>query len=376
MCKLKDNNLKVALATKNGAYLLSPDKNRKNWKLSKPFLVDENVNKVIDDSHGTLFAATLSEGVFKSTDGGESWKSSSKGLNVRKVWEVAASPHIPGLLYAGTQYGHLFKSVNSGDTWEEITSLYAAPDRENWGIDWGYGTTGLALHTIRFDPGNPDRIYIVASGNGTYRSDDGGETWKSLKNGLNSTCPVGEKDMSYVKAGLSPEEALKKHLSDVHSCSHKIVVSPKNGMVFQQNHCGTYFSNDRGDHWNDVSVSTKLRFGFSIDVVEDPTSSVFVVPVPDTLNECKEHNVCIQGQLTVYRTSDGGKSWDRLTNGLPQNVHTNVLRDCLTHDNSDNHGIYFGTSTGDLYFSENLGDSWENVVSGLGRIQGVNAVET
>ena len=182
--------------------------------------------------------------------------------------------------------------------------------------------------------------------------------------------------MPYVKAGLSPEEAFKKHLSDVHSCSHKIVVSPRTGMVFQQNHCGTYFSNDSGDHWNDVSVSTKLRFGFSIDVVEDPKSSVFVVPVPDTLNECKDHNVCIQGQLTVYRTSDGGKSWDRLTNGLPQYVHTDVLRDCLTHDNSDMPGIYFGTSTGDLYFSENLGDSWENVVSGLGRIQGVNAVET
>ncbi len=373
---MNDQNFKVALATKKGAYFLSPDRERKKWELGKPFLTDENVNKVVDDLHGTLYAVTLSEGVFKSTDGGKTWKNSSRGLNVRKVWEVSPDPHNPGTVYAGTQYGHLFKSADSGSSWEEVTSLHDAPNRENWGIDWGHGTTGLALHTIKFDLGNPKRMYIVASGNGTYRSDDGGETWKSLKSGVDNACPVGEKFQPYDKLNLSPEEKLKKHLAEVHACSHKITVSPRDGTVFQQNHCGIYFSNNNGDHWNDVSISPEARFGFPIDVIENSSTNVFVVPVLDSDSDCKEHNVCIQGQLAVFRTSDGGKSWDRLDKGLPDNVHTNVLRDSLTHDTSEEPGIYLGTSTGDVYFSANLGNSWNHVTSGLGRIQGVNIVET
>lgn len=371
---MTQNTFKVALATKNGAYFLTPDEGRKKWEKSKPFLTEENINKVVSDGHGNFFAASLTEGVFRSIDGGKSWKPANKGLHVRKVWEVAANPHEPGTIYAGTQYGHLFKSANSGDAWEEVVSLHDAPNRENWGIDWGFRTTGLALHTIRFDLNDPKKIYLVASGNGTYRSEDGGETWKSLKNGVNSACPLGEKGVSSAKPDSPPDEKRHKHLEEVHSCTHKIVVSPKDGRVFQQNHCGVYFSDNHGDQWKDVSINLENRFGFPVDVIEGDAPHVFVIPVPDPIYDCPDHNVCIQGQLSVYRTSDWGKSWSKLTNGLPGGVHTNVLRDSFAHDNSDHPGVYFGTTTGDAYFSDDLGESWKNIATGLGRIQGVNVV--
>ncbi len=374
MRELTSNTFKVALATKNGAYFLTPDEERKKWDLSKPFLMDENVNKVVGDGYGNYFAASLSEGVFKSTDSGKTWTPSNKGLHVRKVWEIEADPHHRGTVYAGTQFGHLFKSTNSGDNWEEMVSLHDAPNRQNWGIDWGYNTTGLTIHTIKFDPTTPDRIFIVAAGNGTYRSDDGGKTWKSLKNGLNSTCTIDtDKLISSASDIAPPEEKLSKHLAEVHSDTHKIVVSPKDGRVYQQNHCGTFFSDNHGDLWRDVSIDKHNRFGFSVDLVESGAPHVFIVPVPDT-GECKDHNVCIQGQLSVYSTTDGGKSWTRHTKGLPDKVHTNVLRDSFTHDNTEHPGLYFGTTTGDMYFSGDLGNSWKNIGTGLGRIQGVNVV--
>lgn len=373
---MTNSTFRVALATKNGAYFLSPDDERKKWELSKPFLTEESVNKVVDDGHGNLYAASLSEGVFKSTDNGKTWKPSSKGLHVRKVWEVAPDPHHPGTVYAGTQYGHLFKSTDYGNTWEEVVSLHDAPNRLDWGIDWGFRTTGLTLHTIRFDPSNSERIYLVAAGNGTYRSDDGGETWKSLMNGINNACTIEPAKMiSSAPSSASPEEKSSTHLKELHSCTHKIVISPKDGKVYQQNHCGIYFSDSHGDKWDDVSIGSETRFGFAVDVVEEPSNHVFVIPVPDDpLNDCKDHNACIQGQLSVYSTSDGGKSWRKQTNGLPDGVHTTVLRDSFAHDSEREPGVYFGTTTGEVFFSNDLGNTWKAIAGGIGRIQGVNVV--
>lgn len=372
---MSGNRFKVALATKSGAYFLTPDEERKKWELSKPFLAGENVNKVVGDGQGNLFATSFDEGVFRSSDGGKTWKNASRGLHVRKVWEITPDPNRPGTLYAGTQYGHLFKTGNSGETWDEVTSLHEAPNRRDWGIDWGYRTTGLALHTIKFDVNNPRLIYLVAAGNGTYRSDDEGETWKSLKSGLNVSCTLDpEKLISSAPEDASPEEKLNRHLSELHSDTHKIAVSPKDGRIYQQNHCGTFFSSNRGDLWKDVSIDSKNRFGFPIDVIEGSSTHVFTIPVPDTGDDCRDHNVCIRGQLLVYRTSDDGKAWKKLSNGLPDQVHTNVLRDCLAHDDEKEPGLYFGTTTGQMYFSSDLGDSWNNIASGVGRIQGVNVV--
>ena len=88
---------------------------------------------------------------------------------------------------------------------------------------------------------------------------------------------------------------------------------------------------------------------------------------------CKmKHNSCIQGQLSVMRSSDEGKTWKQLTNGLPKNVHNCVLRDSVTSDDQKNPGIYFGTTTGEVYASIDNGNTWKEIAKGLGRIQGLS----
>lgn len=360
----------VAVATTEGGYLLSSDSERRSWRKSK-VLKGESVNSfACNTDTGTIYAATLTDGVFQSKDAGRTWKPSSRGLNVRKVWTLEIDRRRPSRIYAGTHYGHLFRSDDGGTTWEEEVGLHTAPGRNEWGVDWALGTLGLCIHTVRVDPQKAGRVYLVASGNGAYRTDDGGKTWKRIRNGTQEGCPVGTwpepPDLSQEKS----QKALTQHLKEVHGCTHKIAVSSKNPEVlFQQNHCGVFESHDSGESWVDISAGNDVRHGFPIVLTENGSSAIFTVPAYQGI--CKKHNSCIRGQLAVYRRTGG--SWEKLTNGLPKGVHTCVLRDAMATDGKREPGVYIGTITGEVFGSLDSGSSWFPMMTGAGRVQGVNS---
>lgn len=372
---MEKNKINIGVATKNGGLILSSDDGRQTWNKTDFFLKGEDVNKIISDGQGKYYAASLTEGVFSSSDGGKTWKPSSRGLNVRKVWSLAVNPRNKEELYAGTQYGHLFRSLNSGGSWEEVIGLHDAPGRKEWGVDWVNGTTGLTLHTILLDEREDGRIYIVASGNGPYRSDDSGNTWTVLKNGVNEGCPMVEAGGISSNGLECTSEVRAEHLDSVHSCTHKMILSGKQeGLIYQQNHCGIYNSSNHGDLWHDISPAKELRHGFPIDIIENGGRNIFAIPARE--NDCKKHLTCIQGQMEVIRSSDSGKNWKGFSKGLPSDAHTNVLRDSLDHDTLSRNGLYFGTTTGEVYLSTDLGETWRVIARGLGRIQGVSNLLT
>ncbi|MEM3684373.1 MAG: hypothetical protein QXX17_04575 [Conexivisphaerales archaeon] len=359
----------LTVSTSSGLYLLENDS---RWSRANHYLREESVNNVYRASNGTLFASTLTNGVFASTDG-KTWRSLNRGLNVRKVWTVEEDMHQEGTLYAGTQYGHMFVSRNEGEEWEEVTGLFGAPNRNKWGIDWGFGTTGLTIHTIKSDPFKKGRLYIVVSGNGVYRSDDNGETWKVLKKGLANRCPVASRiDAPETPAASSDSNmTAKEHLKRVHSCTHKLAVSSKTeGLLFQQNHCGIYISKDSGENWMDNSPSDDMRHGFGIAISSD--DKVFVIPAYQGI--CKEHLSCIRGRIKVLSTSDMGKTWEEHSKGLPEKAHTCVLRDAIAVARGKPAQVFFGTTTGEVYYSSDEGESWKLLLRNAGRIQGISAL--
>ena len=364
----------VSVGTTDGGYLLSSDSRRGWWKKSDRFLKGESVNSfAYIPSTGTLLAATHTEGVLRSNDMGRTWKPSSRGLNVRKVWTLELKGKKPEVIFAGTHYGHLFRSEDGAKNWTEVDGLHSAPGRNEWGVDWAMGTAGLCVHTIRMDPRHKERFYLVASGNGTYRTDDQGKTWRRIRNGTQEACPVGTwpepPDLSQEKAA----KALAQHLKDVHGCTHKLALSSKNpGTLFQQNHCGVYESRDYGDSWVDISPGNEVRHGFPIVLTENGSSALFTVPAFQGI--CKKHNSCIKGQLAVYRRV--GETWAKLVKGLPKGVHTCVLRDAMATDGLREPGVYFGTTTGEVFGSIDAGDSWFPMLKGAGRVQGVNSFTT
>lgn len=172
---------------------------------------------------------------------------------------------------------------------------------------------------------------------------------------------------------MAAEERLREHLNQVHSCTHKLALSSVTPeLIYQQNHCGVYVSSDAGDNWKDISPGDRSRHGFAIALTERRGGSLFVIPSGQA--DCKEHNSCIQGQLEVQRTDDGGANWHGFTKGLPSNIHACVLRDCMATDSQDRPGIYFGTTTGEVYSSTGHGETWSEIGRGLGRIQGVSSL--
>jgi len=88
---------------------------------------------------------------------------------------------------------------------------------------------------------------------------------------------------------------------------------------------------------------------------------------------CKKHNSCVIGPLEVYRSRAGGHGWEKLSEGLPRNVHCVVLRHGMDADSLTPAGVYFGTTTGEIYASADEGDSWAQLARGLPRVQGVVA---
>ncbi len=375
----KNKKIAVGVGTRQGGFLLVSDSQRDKWKKVGPFLRKESVNCIRYDSRTkTMFAATHTNGIFASRDFGRSWKPRNDGLHVKKTWTIEFDPHHKNTVYAGTHYGHLFKSEVMGMNWEEVTGLFTAPKRNEWGVDWGFGTVGLCIHTIKMDPNQKDRFYIVSSGGGPYRTDDAGKNWSLLDNGVKNTCSADWAAADVTGHGeTDPEKIMKSHLAEVHRCTHKLAVSEqKPGTVYQQNHCGVYKSSDFGQSWIDISPGNTLRHGFPIALAESPDDlnggKLFTIPAFQG-GPCKEHNSCIKGELAVYRTSDGGRAWERLTAGLPKKNHTCILRDAMCLDTFDNAGIYFGTTTGEVYYSKDMGEHWSKAFDGAGRVQGISA---
>ncbi len=368
----------VGVGTTQGGYLLVSDSDRSRWKKIGPFLRKESVNCIrYDRASKTLLAATHTNGIFASRDFGKTWKQRNDGLHVKKAWTLELDPHNRNTVYAGTQYGHLYKSADLGRSWDEVTGLFDAPRRNEWGIDWGFGTVGLCIHTIRMDPERKDSFYIVSSGMGPYRTEDAGKSWSLLDKGVKDTCPSDWAKMDFSGAGeTDPKKLMERHLADMHKCTHKLTVSGReSGVVYQQNHCGVFRSSDFGRSWTDISPGNTLRHGFPIALAEGAGDAnggtLFIIPSVQG-EPCRKHNSCIKGPVAAYRSADGGKSWERLTRGLPKRSHTCVLRDAMALDQMDTPGVYFGTTTGEVFFSRDLGEHWSKAFEGAGRIQGMS----
>ncbi len=201
----------------------------------------------------------------------------------------------------------------------------------------------MCLHTIILDPSDPKRVWIAISGAGAFRTDDGGASWKPINKGLRS---------QYV-----PDPN-----AEIGHCVHHVAMHPSRpGVMFMQKHWDVMRSDDAGDNWHEVSGNLPTDFGFAIDVNSNEPETVYVVPIQsDSLHYVHE------GKLRVYRSKSGGNEWEALTKGLPQsNCYVNVLRDAMAVDTLDKCGVYFGTSGGQVYCSNDSGENWMAITHDL-----------
>ena len=353
---VRENDLLLLVGTVKGAFLLRSSAARSGWEIAGPWFQGQNVDAIAyDDRAGRrrLWASTLSwhwgPGLAFSDDFGRSWDSPEQsrirfpedlGVAMKRVWQIVPGrAEEPDTLYAGVEPAALFESRDAGLTWSILRGLWDHPHRPKWQPGGG----GLGLHTILPDPANRKRMMIAISAGGCYRTDDGGASWEAKNRGI--------------RAEFMPEK-----FPEFGQCVHKIVQHPdRHGRYFLQNHWGLYRSDDAGDSWQDVARDVPSDFGFAMAAHPQDADVVYIVPIESDQFRCTP-----EGRLRVYRTRDGAKSWEPLSEGLPQeHAYETILRDALACDTLNPAGVYFGTRSGKLFGSADGGASWSLVMGGL-----------
>ena len=333
------------------------------WNAGAPAFLGQPVTAVLADARdGGLYAA-LRLGHFgvklhRSDDGGATWRelaapafpalvpagaaSADSAPAVDMIWTlVAGGSDEPGVLWAGTLPGALFRSADRGETWSLVESLWNQPARKDWS-GGGYDFPGI--HSIVVDPRDQRRLTIGVSSGGIWKSDDAGKSWQQTGKGL--------------RAEYMPEaKAFDPAVQD----PHRLAQCPaRPDRVWCQHHNGIFRSDDAGATFTEIRPVAPSAFGFAVAAhPRDPDTAWFVPAVKD---ECR---VPVKGRLVVNRTTDGGRSFTALGDGLPaDHSYDLVYRHALDIDASGER-LAIGSTTGNLWTSDHGGERWRHLAGHL-----------
>ncbi len=354
-------NTVLMLGTRKGLLLMEHQGNQ--WQITRESFPGAPVAYSMHDPRTDTIWACLDHGhwgqkLHRSRDWGATWEelpsprypegaeiSEGKPATLRYLWTMApGGDDRPERFYIGTEPGGLFRSDDGGETFQLVESLWNHPSRPGW---FGGGRDYAGIHSVVVDPRDSRRVLVGISCAGVFETTDDGATWRPINKGLKA-------------------EFLPNPDSEVGQDPHLLVGSPSHpDFLWQQNHCGIFRSTDSGMHWQDVSQAEgPARFGFAIAVDQQRPDTAWVVPA-----HSDEIRTAIGGALCVCRTEDGGATWTDLRAGLPQNhCYDVVFRHAL--DVKDDQ-LAFGSTTGNLFVSNDRGDSWSSAGSYLPPIYSV-----
>jgi len=386
---MKRSSDRILVGTRKGTFAIDRGAEHE-WRPSLLGHAGVGVSFVARDPHtGTLWAA-LGHGHWGaklswSRDAGKTWQDAAqiaypegaryldvppgadpsktkptfKAARLQKLWSIAFGP--PGRILVGTIPGGLFVSDDGGASFALNLPLWNHESRggdlfqgDGSGITHWFGTPASesgefapGIHSIAVDPRSPERVLVAISTAGVLETTDGGKSWRSRNQGL---------VMDYLP---------NPNAEWGHDPHYLELCSGEPDHVWQQNHCGVFYSSDGAATWRKVSQpASGVHFGFPVAVDSEHGRTAWVVP-----GKSDAERTTVDGGLFVARTDDGGESWRALRKGLPQqDAYDVVYRHAL--DNSGD-ALAFGSTTGNLYVSEDRGESWHAVGHNLPPIYSV-----
>lgn len=342
----------IYVGTRKGLFTLR--RGSHGWEVGEPEFFGQNVTYVLPDARdGTVYAA-LNHGHFgvklhRKSPAQSQWQevqapvypappagSNESAVSLVQIWAMAArDATTPGTLWAGTIPGGLFYSDDGGDSWQLVESLWQQPERAKW-FGGGYDQPGI--HSICVHPQDSKRVAVGVSCAGVWQTEDEGKTWTQTAHGMRA-------------AYMPPELAHDPHIQDPHLI---VQCQGQPDTFWAQHHNGIFRSKDGGRNWTEVLDVQPSAFGFA--VATHPGNGEIAWFVPAIKDECR---VPANGSVVVNRTRDGGKTFEKLTRGLPQqNAYDLIYRHGLAVDNTGNI-LAMGSTTGSLWISENQGQDWQ-----------------
>jgi hypothetical protein len=367
----------VLVGTRKGAFILRSDAARRSWKISEPILLGNIVHHLVADPRDrrTLLLASrtghLGPTIFRSNDRGKSWKEAARppafpkmrtgetGLVVdHTFWLTPGHRSEPGVWYAGTSPQGLFRSEDGGNTWNGVAGFNDHPMRSAWIGGMGDGTPdGPKLHSILIDPRDAEHMYIGMSGGGVFESMDGGADWSPLNRGCAADfLPVTD-----------PEYGHDPH------CVYLHPLMPD--RLYQQNHCGIYRMERPEGRWIRIGDNMPRKvgdIGFPITLHPRDPETAWVFPMDGTTVWPRTSP---DGRPAAYVTRDGGKKWKRQDTGLPKRAWYTVKRQAMAVDAHEPIGLYFGTTSGEIWASRNEGERWTCLTRHLPHIYSIETAE-
>ncbi len=358
---MSDTKDTILIGTSKGLVIY---RKKQEWEFSSVQFLGMPVSVVFVDERTNTWWVCLAhrhwgQKLLRSNDRGQTWKpvktpvypedtklNSGKPAKLKRIWSMAHGGFDnPGTLYLGTEPGGLFISQNGGDTFELSQELWDHPSRQH---EWfGAGRDEPFIHSIVLDPRDSNHLYVAISCAGIFETTDRGKTWTPRNKGLIATYLPNPN----VEVGHDPHLVL--------ACSSHP------DILWQQNHCGIFRSVDAGKTWTNVSGSGGFpHYGFALAIDDHNAERAWVIPaVSDTTR------VAVDLQLTVCRTDDGGKNWLPLRKGLPEtHCFDIVFRHALARSGTT---LSFGTTTGNLFLSEDDGEHWRCLNNYLPRVAAI-----
>ena len=343
------------VGTQKGLFKYESTKARKKWQLSGPYLAGWEVSSILPQADKLL--AGTSHYVYGATirisrDGGETFTQSEGSpkytddkYTVSRIWQMVKHPKTK-TLYAGVAEAGLFKSDDDGQNWHEVKGLTQHETRPLWQP----GAGGLCLHTIIFDPNNDKRMWVAMSAVGVFRTDDGGESWQVKTKGIDAI-------------------VTDENPSEVGRCVHKMVLHPQDSnKLFIQYHGGVYKTENAADEWTPIETGLPSNFGFPMVMTHD--ARMYIIPL-----QSDQFRYTPEGHLRVFKFDEANQSWQDSSEGLtPEGHYGGILRDAMTIDNQADAGVYFGTTSGEVF--ARVGDEpWKRLPGTLSRIMSVRVQE-
>ena len=365
-------NPRCHVSTRKG--LFTVERGAAGWSIARASFVGDNCTLTMHDPRNGDLLAALNHGHFgvklhRSRDGGVTWQEiaapkypekpadyvpkipvegKAADWSLKLVWALTpGGADEPGVIWCGTLPGGLFKSEDNGDSWTLNRPLWDDPRREEW---MGGGADDPGIHSICVDPRDSRHVIVGVSCGGVWITKDGGNTWHITGHGMRAEF-------------MPPEKQFEPNAQDPH-CVAQCRANPD--ILWVQHHNGIFRSADAAQTWSEITDVKPSGFGFAVAVHPGDADTAWFVPAVKD-----EKRYPRDGRVVVNRTRDGGKSFETLSRGLPQeHAYDLVYRHALDIDEAGER-LAFGSTTGSLWVSEDAGDSWQTLSSNLPPIHAV-----
>ena len=304
-------NYSIMVGTTGAGLFQSSDSGGSWRRIGNPFPGDSQVRALASDPNSpNVVYAGANNGIYRSEDAGNHWVKLDSPMEGLNIWSIAIDPSDSNTLFVGTSPPFVFRSRDGGKNWEKLSAAIVQ--------ECAIGSPRVTAMLV--DPVDRNTVLAGVEIDGVYRSRDGGDTWAHVD------CGITNPDIHGMAISLGDKETV-------------LVSTP--GEIFA--------SQDQGETFESLAVTKSFPMPYCrwIAVKPDDPQVLFAA----------NGDAAIGNTGTIQRSTDGGRSWE--TRPLPVEPNS-PLWNFATHK-ADPNLILANSIYGELYRSDDAGDSWEKL---------------